>query len=204
MSHPKLLKMYMSSEVHMAGSVNRPIRRKTGSVLAVALVLTSGAACTSERVISAYEGRDRAVQLTVDSIAELDVTGWKARNVGPWAQSCTLKGETSGAQYGFDLWAPRGEEPMRDAKLVAAYWKSLGMEVRIIDQGGPVVYGKGGPVLRADFDTHAADNSYSLGATAPCALGSPIELNAQDMDALKRGQEVPGWEYLPHQEDSGE
>lgn len=146
--------------------------------------------------VSAREGRDRAVELVVSTTKLLDVTGWWTRNGAAWATECTLDGEM-GASYNYSQWAPRGSDHVGDAERVAEYWESLGMRVRIVSQGGPVVYGEGGPVLRASFDTNAAANSYRVGAIAPCSPGeSDEQLNDEDHAARERGEVLPGDEGL--------
>ncbi|AGW42723.1 hypothetical protein O159_28490 [Leifsonia xyli subsp. cynodontis DSM 46306] len=147
------------------------------------------------------EGRDAVVDLVISTTKQLAVTGWWPRNGPVWADECSLGGGVLGASYSYDHWAPRGTDHTGDARKVADYWKSLGMTVRILDQGGPVVYGSGGPVLRADFDTHAADNSYRVGALAPCSPGDFWELNEEDQAERDQGKVLPGDEgVIPYEQ----
>ncbi|MET3904811.1 hypothetical protein ABIE35_003394 [Paenarthrobacter sp. 4246] len=152
---------------------------------------------TPEKTISAREGRDRAVELVVNTTKQLDVTGWWPRNGVAWAQECSLGSGEKGASYGYDRWAPQGTNHVEDAKRVAEYWKSLGMTVRTVNPTThPTVFAEGGPVVRAEFDTDASDKSYSIGATAPCSLGDAVTLNDEDEAERKQGKVLPGDEGL--------
>ncbi|CEA08788.1 hypothetical protein BN1051_02146 [Arthrobacter saudimassiliensis] len=159
-----------------------------------------------EETISAREGRDRAVELVFNTAEQLDVTGWWPRNGVAWAQECTPKSsrglEHATASYSYDRWAPRGTDHIGDAKRVAEYWESLGMSVRIINPTThPTVFGEGGPVARAEFDTYAADQSYMVGATAPCSPGDAFTLNEEDEAERDQGKVLPGDEGLVLQEE---
>ncbi len=155
-----------------------------------------------EQTISAREGRDRVVELVIDTTEQLDVTGWWPRNGVAWAQECSNESGKETASYSYDRWAPQGSDHIGDAKRVAEYWESLGMTVRTLNPTThPTLLAEGGPVLRAQFDTHAADNSYSVGATAPCSPGDAIALNDEDEAERDQGKVLPGDEGLVIQED---
>lgn len=150
-----------------------------------------------EKTISAREGRDRTVELVINTTKQLDVTGWWPRNGVAWAQECSHGRGDAGASYSYDRWAHQGTDHIEDAKRVAEYWKSLGMAVRTVNPTThPTVFAEGGPVLRAEFDTDAADKSYSVGATAPCSPGDAMALNDEDEAARKQGKVLPGDEGL--------
>ncbi|AZZ56211.1 hypothetical protein C7V51_10185 [Rathayibacter iranicus] len=80
-----------------------------------------------------------------------------------------------------------------DARKVAAYWQSLGMSVRITDSTPrPTVYAEGGPVLRASFMTGTTDDSYRIGAVAPCAPGDAVGILREDNAQRDAGVMLPG------------
>jgi len=180
------------------------MKRKTVFTLLVAFAMTVCAGCTSEAEIGAREGRDRVVKLVVDTAGLLGGEAWNARKGAAWAEGCSLGGEVKGAHYSFDLWAPRGERGIEDARRVAAYWKTLGMNVWVTDTPYPTVFGEGGPALRASFMTGAPDNAYNVGAVAPCAPGDAFELNNRDDAARDRGHALPGDEFLVPEAESDE
>ncbi|WP_156507298.1 hypothetical protein [Arthrobacter sp. OY3WO11] len=154
--------------------------------------------------MTAREGRDRVVELVMNTTKQLKVTGWWPRNGVAWAQECSLgEGEgEEGASYGYDRWAPQGTEHIEDAKRVAEYWESLGMTVRTVNPTThPTVFAEGGPVLRASFDTDASDKSYSIGATAPCSPGEAVALNDEDEAERNQGKVLPGDEGIVVRED---
>jgi hypothetical protein len=157
---------------------------------------------TSERTMTAREGRDRVVELVMNTTKQLDVTGWWPRNGVAWAQECSPGEGEEGASYGYDRWAPQGTEHIEDAKRVAEYWESLGMSVRTVNPTThPTVFAEGGPVLRASFDTDASDKSYSIGATAPCSPGDAVALNDEDEAERNQGKVLPGDEGIVVRED---
>ncbi|MCC3268092.1 hypothetical protein MUG94_13305 [Arthrobacter gengyunqii] len=160
---------------------------------------------TPEETISAHEGRDRVVELVFNTAEQLDITGWWPRNGSAAAQECTPESshgrEDATASYSYDRWAPRGTDHIGDAKRVAEYWESLGMSVRTVNPTThPTVFAEGGPVLRAEFDTYASDESYSIGATAPCSPGDAFTLNVEDSAERDQGKVLPGDEGLVLQE----
>ena len=161
---------------------------------------------TQEEAISAREGRDRVVELVFNTAEQLDVSGWWPRNGVASAQECTPKSsgglEHATSSYSYDRWAPQGTDHIEDAKRVAEYWESLGMSVRTINPTkDPVVFGEGGPVARAEFDTDAPEKSYSIGATAPCSSGDAFTLNEEDSAERDQGKVLPGDEGLVLQEE---
>ncbi|WP_434993124.1 hypothetical protein [Arthrobacter sp. Ld5] len=163
--------------------------------------MTSGVA-TTEQTISAREGRDRVVELVIDTTQQLDATGWWPRNGVAWAQECSNEPGNESASYSYDRWAPQGTDHIEDAKRVAEYWESLGMTVRTVNGStSPTLFAEGGPVARAEFDTHASDKSYSVGATAPCSPGDAFALNDEDEAERNQGRVLPGDEGLVIQED---
>ncbi|GAA3600130.1 hypothetical protein GCM10022198_25660 [Klugiella xanthotipulae] len=178
----------------------KPAPPHTRIIAAVAAVLLAGVAlagCSGkdpEHTMTARDGRDRVVELVINTTTQLDITGWWPRNGVAWAQDC---GE-SGASYGYDQWAPQGTDHIGDAKRVAEYWESLGMTVRTVNPTThPTLFAEGGPVLRASFDTDAAEGSYAIGATARCSPGEDAwELNTQDEAERACGTVLPGDEGI--------
>lgn len=91
---------------------------------------TTSDGATSEQTISAREGRDRVVELVINTTQQLNVTGWWPRNGVAGAQECSSESGKETASYSYDHWAPQGTDHIEDAKRVAEYWESLGMTVR--------------------------------------------------------------------------
>ncbi|MGJ4843085.1 hypothetical protein [Leifsonia sp. Le1] len=141
----------------------------------------------------AREGRDIVVNFVFDTIEQLDVTGWVAYPAAAYAQECKLPGGEMGAAYSHARWAPAGTDPIDDARRISDYWESLGMYVYTVNADTtPRVYGRGGPVLRASFDTDAAKHSYRIGAIMPCGPGDAITLNGEDIAKQEQGVILPG------------
>ena len=172
------------------------------AVLLVGMTMTGCAGNeTPEKGPSAREGRDRVVELVFNTAEQLEITGWWPRNGVAAADECIPKSrsgiEHATASYSYDRWAPQGTDHVGDAKRVAEYWESLGMSVRTVNPTThPTVFAEGGPVLRAEFDTYASDESYSIGATAPCSPGDAVTLNDEDEAERDQGKVLPGDEGL--------
>lgn len=189
-----------------------PVILITAAILALALLATFTTP-TKEYTMTPREGRATIVEFVQNTSRQLDLEGWWPRNGAAAPSHCSLSGDTKGAAYSFDLWVPRGPEENTDAdrpaqrehyaNLVADYWRSLGMKVKILSTAAryPTVYGSGGPVLRADFVTGATDNSYSIGTIAPCSPGNSHELLLEDNERYANGIRLPGDEGLLEQND---
>ncbi|NRD09372.1 hypothetical protein [Rathayibacter agropyri] len=152
---------------------------------------------------SPREGRDKVVALVIETTKQLDIEGWWPRNGVAAPDGCSLAGGAQGASYSYDQWAPEGTDFEGDARRVAAYWETLGMTVRLADSTRrPTVYGEGGPVLRASFDTGAADSSYQIVAVAPCVHGDYYALLVEDEAEREAGAVLPGDEGVREKPDS--
>ncbi|PPI56762.1 hypothetical protein [Rathayibacter toxicus] len=148
---------------------------------------------TPTNTSSPREERDKIVEFVINTTKQLSVTGWWPKDGVALADVCSLGGGEKGASYSYSHWAPMGTDYAGDAQKVAAYWRTLGMNVRIADSTPwPTVYAEGGPVLRASFDTSTPDNSYSVGAVARCAPGHAFTLNDEDDAQRNTGVVLPG------------
>ncbi|PPG71244.1 hypothetical protein [Rathayibacter rathayi] len=169
------------------------------AVTATVLLLVGTMAGCAERearpvsTMSPREGRDRVVEFVRDSAGRLDVEGWRPRTGEARPDECGLGDGVKGASYSYDWWAPAGTDVEGDARKVAEYWESLGMRVRVTDTTPrPTVYGEGGPVLRASFDTGAVENQYNIGAVMRCAPGDAEALLLDDNAQRAAGVVLPG------------
>ncbi|GAA2845327.1 hypothetical protein FB468_3048 [Leucobacter komagatae] len=187
--------------------VGKKVARRifTAGAAGVLLLYLSGCDTKPEEPeLTAREGRDKAVQLVEDTSKEIDVTGWWAR--GPaYAGPCEGDPDSS-SQYSYAYWAPEGENPHADAEKIAEYWESLGMSVYIegAEKAHPGVFAAGGPVLRASFDTGAAERSYRIGAIAPCSPGAYHLFNEEDDAARELGELLPGDDVMVPEAEVGE
>ncbi|NRD09370.1 hypothetical protein [Rathayibacter agropyri] len=184
-------------------------RRVVLRVGALVMVMMTGmmSACAENgakpvKTMSPREGRDQVVELVIETTKQLDIGGWWPRNGESGPDVCSLQGGAKGASYSYEQWAPEGTDFEGDAHKVAAYWESLGMTVRVADSTRrPSVYGEGGPVLRASFDTGAADASYRIGAVAPCVPGNFHDLLMEDNAQREAGVVLPGDEGVREKPD---
>ncbi|PPF15555.1 hypothetical protein C5E02_00705 [Rathayibacter rathayi] len=172
------------------------------SVVAVVLLVGTMAGCAEREArpvstMSPREGRDRVVEFVRDSAGRLDVEGWWPRSGAAVPDECGLGDGVKGASYSYAWWAPAGTDFEGDARKVADYWESLGMRVRVTDTTPrPTVYGEGGPVLRASFDTGAVENQYNIDAVMPCAPGDFGSLLDEDQAQRAAGVVLPGDEGI--------
>lgn len=181
-------------------------RRRRGGlrVGALVMVMVTGlmSACAEKganpvNTMSPREGRDKVVELVIDTTKQLDIQGWWPRAGAASPDVCSLAGGAEGASYSYSREAPEGTDFLEDARKVAAYWESLGMSARVAySTPRPAVYGEGGPVLRASFDTGAAAGTYRVGAVARCSPGYAAGILREDNAQRKAGAVLPGDEGI--------
>lgn len=175
-----------------------------GTFLMATIAASSGCTTTNAQenaAMTPHEARDAVIKFVVDTSEHVDAENWSADTGAAIPQNCTLENGEEGAAYQFRLWsADRSSDSMLEADRIVEYWDSLGMDTRVADHGGhPVVYGTGGPVVRASFDTDAAGESYSIGAVAPCTPGNEADLKREANAQREDGERVPGDEYVPEE-----
>lgn len=121
--------------------------------------------------------RDALVGVVEESAAQLDVTGW-ARSHAPEVGNCgTRSSERANYSFVYGVPAPVGKHE-DDARKIAEYWQSLGMEVRLVESPAYVVYGSGGPVGGLTFST--GPGNYYIAGESLCVPGDAAELRKQD------------------------
>src|SRR5699024_3043790 len=173
-----------------------------GAGMLTTLLLATGctAASNQESVMDVIEQRDVVVSFVVDTTEQLTAGNWEANTGTASPQGCTMDNGEEGAAYTFKLWSTeRSDDPDSDVQLVVDYWESLGTSTRVTDHGGnPVVYGTGGPVLRASFNT-ASGEFYRIGAVAPCTPGDATQLKREAKEGRRNGERFPGDEYVPEE-----
>lgn len=131
--------------------------------------------------------------LVVETTKQLGVDGWWPRNSVAASDFYSLCEGLGGASRNDVHWAPENVDFFADAQKAASYWRSLGMTVRVeVPIPRPIVLGDGGPTKRASFATGAADNSYSVVAEAPCAIGDFYELLLEGEAPREAGIFLPG------------
>lgn len=143
------------------------------TVFVASLQLTSCVAA-SQAATDVKAARDSLVATVENSAAQLDVAGW-SQSHAPEVGDC---GSTGGerANYSFTYGAPApSSDRAADARKVADYWRSLGMQVRLVESPDFVVYGSGGPSrdslsLPARATTSSPESRFASRATPPsCA-----------------------------------
>lgn len=123
------------------------------------------------------EARDTLVQTIEDTAAQLDVQGWNRDHAAEVGNCGAKRGERVNYSYGFGAPAPGGDHGA-DARTVADYWRSLGMQVRVVDDPVYVVYGTGGPTEGLSFST--APGNYYIAGESLCVPGDADALRKQD------------------------
>ena len=182
------------------------IRQGSRLVAAIAVLMVVGVTSVScakeETEMTPREGRDQVVDFVKTTTGLTNTSGWWPRNGVSVAAECTFGEGQNGANYDYYLAAPRASDHPGKARSVADYWKSLGMNVRIVGPAAsPAVFGEGGPVLRAMFETDGPDDLYLMVGVAPCAPGDAVALNDEDEAERKSGKILPGDEGVVPRED---
>lgn len=178
-------------------------RRRWLSVIVVTVAAVLMSSCSEGASVAPEDNRRGVVEFVRASAAAVPAEGWSTREGAPRASVCELDWGQKGARFVYNYWAFPNSDFSGDAQRVAEYWRSLGMSVRVTDSTPwPTVYGEGGPVLRASFDTSSSwDGRYSLGAVSRCEPGDSDELNRSYQRRLAEGEVQPGDEPSMSQED---
>ena len=133
-----------------------------GLIGAVTLMIAGCGA--KEEQMSPDEAREALTTITHDTADLLAVDGW-AENGAPLVSECS-----SGVKWAYFYGAPLPDsDRAADAKTVAEYWKSLGIEVRTNTEHDPVVFGTGGPIQSISFST--GPSVYDISGTSLCVPG---------------------------------
>jgi hypothetical protein len=123
--------------------------------------------------MSPEQARDTLVSTVEETSTVLDVSGW-ARTGAPEVGNCGDRpGERANYNYGYSA-PPQSRDFAADAQKVAEHWKSLGMEVRVVDSPSVVVYATGGLVEGLSFST--GPGNYYIVGTSLCVPGDASEL----------------------------
>lgn len=122
--------------------------------------------------LTATQERDQLLKVVDETAAQLPGHIWNPVGASPVAAPC---GSDGNAQTSHTVASQPGTDQLADAKTIRDYWRSLGMEVRLVETPIPVVYATGGPVQRMSFGTGPA--LYDISGTSLCAVGDAAELN---------------------------
>lgn len=153
----------------MAFHIERLIARSGIAVALIGAALVT-AACGTEKeaVMTPDEARDALVATIENTASKLNVDGWN-RDRSPEPGNCgERRGELVNFMYGYGAPSP-GTDFGADAQIVADYWRSLGMDVRVVAAPVYTVYGTGGPVEGLSFSTAPGD--YYISGTSLCVEG---------------------------------
>ena len=117
------------------------------------------------RDLTPEQVRDSLIKIAEDTAALLDIDGWK--DEVSLAQGCS-----AGVEFGYTYAAPPADSVrLAEARKVAEYWRSLGMETRVNSENDPVVFGSGGPIQSISFST--GPGVYDVSGTSLCVPGDP-------------------------------
>lgn len=160
----------------------RDTERRTAHALMVMALCSSlvlFAACTpsKEATMTPSEARNTLIRTIEDTAAQLDVQGWNRDHAAEVGNCGARRGDRANYTYGYGAPAPGGDHAA-NARTVADYWRSLGMEVREVEVPAHVVYGTGGPVEGLSFST--APGNYYIAGESLCVPGDAAELRKQD------------------------
>lgn len=118
-----------------------------------------------------HEARDTLMKIAHDTASLLDITGWTADSA-PDVGGCDAS--IPSVNYGYGYSAQPGTDHLGDALKVAAYWKKLGMSVRVVKDPEPTVYATGGPIHGLAFSS--APGLYYIAGTSLCVPGDVDKL----------------------------
>lgn len=153
----------------MAFQIEPPLARAGIGVALIGIALmAAGCGGETEAKMSPDGARDALVAAIENTAAQLDVEQWNPDR-SPEPGNCgERRGELVNFTYGYGAPSP-GEGFEADAQIVADYWRSLGMQVRVVDDPVYSVYATGGPVGGLSFSTAPGD--YYISGTSLCVEG---------------------------------
>lgn len=162
----------------MASRTSRPVLAMVlGALVLISPITLAGCAQSKEDSMTPAEARDALVSTIEDSAAQLNVAGWH-RDHAPEVGDCgNQQGQRVNYSYGYGAPAPDSDRGA-DAKVIADYWRSLGMQVRVVDTPLYVVYASGGTVAGLSFSTAPGD--YYIAGTSLCVPGDAKAIRDQD------------------------
>lgn len=145
----------------------------TGIVLLSSVLAFGLAACSSADAEpqSSEEVEEQLVMTMVHTGERLPTREWQPQSGRPAPGPCGEKGK---ALFSWSLIAEPDESHLIDAETVRDYWKSLGMDVRLVKDPVPTVYARGGGFRSMSFST--APGLYHLSGTSLCFAGDSAEL----------------------------
>lgn len=155
----------------------RFMRTLLGPVLCGVVMLLAACTFSQEATMTPSEARDALIRTIEDTAAQLDVQGWNRDGAAEVGNCGAQRGERVNYTYGYGAPAPDSDRAA-DARTVANYWRSIGMQVRIVDSPVYVVYGTGGPTEGLSFSTAPGD--YYIAGESLCVSGDADELRKQD------------------------
>ncbi len=145
-----------------------------GVATASVIVFMSACGTMEEAEMSQEDARAALVAVIEQTAEQLSVTGW-APDRSPEVGRCGARGdERVNYTYGYGAPAPQSDRGT-DAHTIADYWRSLGMEVEVVQTPVYTVYGTGGSVEGLSFSTAPGD--YYISGTSACVPGDLGELS---------------------------
>ncbi|MEV8272810.1 hypothetical protein [Microbacterium sp. NPDC077184] len=139
--------------------------------LAAATVLLAGCSPQEGTDMTPDQARDNLIALIESTAAELG-GAWEDP-IQPYPEGCTMSGGASGVRYNSGAGSAPSADPEVDAERVAEYWRSLGMEARVVLDPPAAVFATGGASTNISFD--AGPQSSSILGSSVCVPGDPIE-----------------------------
>ncbi|KEP76072.1 hypothetical protein HR12_10605 [Microbacterium sp. SUBG005] len=147
------------------------------AVLSGSLMMLAACTTSKEATMSPSEARDTLIRTIQDTAAQLEVQGWNRDGAAEVGNCGAQRGERVNYTYGYGAPAPDSDHAA-DARTVADYWRSIGMQVRVVDTPVHVVYGTGGPTEGLSFST--APGNYYIAGESLCVPGDVDEIRKQD------------------------
>lgn len=123
---------------------------------------------------SSEEVEEQLVTTMVRTGERLPTREWQPQSGRPAPEPCGEKGK---AQFSWSLIAEPDESHLTDAETVRDYWRSLGMNVRLVKDPVPTVYARGGGFTSMSFSP--APGLYHLSGTSLCFSGDSAELEGR-------------------------
>jgi hypothetical protein len=145
------------------------------AVLSAGLVL-AGCGSNQGAQMTPQEARDQLVEVVKATAEQVTPDGWSDMGSPTWG-ACSVGGGDGVKSSWYYTHEPLSDHDT-NAQKVAEYWKSLGMDVRVVNDPTISVYAEGGAATAISF--HTEPGLYTVSGTSVCVPGTPEDMIRQE------------------------
>lgn len=149
------------------------MKRRALAAVAVFITLVLTSCSAKENVMTPEQAREQTLEILQATIAASGASDWVLdRDDVPLPQQCEIDGKEGVAFNHGGYAVTEGSDPAADARRVADYWTSVGIDARVVSDPVPRVFGGGGPVDAISFSTSPG---YTISVGGTCVPGNAFD-----------------------------